>query len=421
MEQDIAGHHTHDVLDRVDELVKLVNKEFLFYEDQKDCPGPREQCPDNALMASELEKYMTVNMVARAWELRPRRDWYVFIEDDTYVIWPSLIHWLRKKAKRNQDPYVGSVVMLNGYAFAHGSSGFALSGALIERMLQKHPNPTGRYDKLARKMVFGGMALAKAMEEVGEGVKQAHPMFNGEKPSTAPYSQMHWCQPVFTMATMTPEEISSVWEFEKSRNDTSLLQYRHLYHQFVEPHMVYFRKKWDNLSSDTCYIGPDDQSSAPESVKSKQKEESQKNIIEKYAHRSAATCARVCEAEGLDISAAEFKSLTTQVDRGQFVRQKYEQKAKHDTLFKLNRRCFQWKYEDGVCCTSPHFRLGNPIPPKEKKERDSNEKEDKEEEDEEDEENEDAVVSGWFVKGISDWVNTMGDCALEWKDPVVPK
>lgn len=207
--------------------VKLKHKEFLFYEDQMDCSGPQENCPDDPIMAAELEKYSSVNMVARAWELRPNRDWYVFIEDDTYVFWPTLIQWLRKKAHRNRDPFVGSVVMLSGYAFAHGSSGFALSGRLIERWLKEFPNITDTYNELAWQIPYGGMALAKALAQAGTGVKQAHPMFNGENPTTVPFGQMHWCQPVFTMATMTPETISNVWEYEKSRNDTVWLHSSH--------------------------------------------------------------------------------------------------------------------------------------------------------------------------------------------------
>lgn len=219
-EQDIAGHHVHDVLDRVSKQIMVENKEFRFYEDQMDCAGPQEQCEDDPVKAIELEKYMTINMVARAWELRPGRDWYVFIEDETYVIWPNLIHWLRKRARRDRDPFVGSVVMLSGFPFAHGSSGFAVSGPLIKHWLKEFPNATDTYNKLARQMPYGSLVFAKALEQAGAGIKQVHPMFNGENPTTAPFGLNHWCQPVFTMATMSMEKISNVWEYEKSRNDT---------------------------------------------------------------------------------------------------------------------------------------------------------------------------------------------------------
>lgn len=222
-EQTVSGRHVYDALDRVSELVKLVNKAFSFYEEQKECAGPREQCHDDPAMSAELDKYMTVNMVARAWELRPNRDWYIFIEDDTYVIWPNLIHWLRKVADRSRDAFVGSVVMLDGFAFAHGGSGFALSGDTIKQLLARNPNIAETYDKTARKNAYGGMALVKALQQLEVPIKHAHPMFNGEKTSSTPFSQTHWCQPVFTMATMTSEELNAVWQYEKTRNSTVIL------------------------------------------------------------------------------------------------------------------------------------------------------------------------------------------------------
>jgi hypothetical protein len=152
-----------------------------------------------------------------------------------------------------------------------------------------------------------------------------------------------------------------------------------------------------------CYVGPDDQDRVSDSIKRQQKPEAEKTIVEKYAHRSAAACAKVCEAEGLDISDAEFSSLVTETDRGRFVREKYEEKAKSGA-FRLSRKCFQWKYENGVCFTSPTFTFGNPT--QEPKEGDGDEG---------------AVTSGWFVKGIHDWVDAMGHCALDWIEPFAPR
>ncbi|KHN96980.1 uncharacterized protein MAM_05089 [Metarhizium album ARSEF 1941] len=403
MEQDIAGRRAHDALGRVEDRVKLENQEFRFYQDQMDCPSSREQCRDDPLMAAALEKYMPVNIVARAWELRPGRDWYVFVEDDTYVVWPNLIHWLRKKARRERDPFVGSAVMLNGYAFAHGSSGFALSGRLIDRWVSKFPNITQTYDRLAHQIPYGGLALAKALQLVDVGVKQAHPMFNGENPTTVPFGRNHWCQPVFTMAAMTSQGVGDMWEYERSRNDSGPIQYRHLYRQFVQPHMVHVRRDWDNLSSGTCYVGPEDEDRVSDCVRSRRKPESEKNIVEKQAHKSPAACAKVCEAEGLEISDADFSSPSTETARAELVRKRYDDKAGRDASFRLNRTCFQWKYEHGVCVTSPTFTLGVPRPVSG------------------DWKYEKVVTSGWFVRGIEDWADAMGNCPPRWKEPVTPR
>ena len=210
----------HDALDRISDEIRTGKDAFKFYDEQRKCPIARDECADDPDKAANLERYMVLNIALRAWEQRPGKKWYVFADDDTYVFWPNLMHWLHHKAKRRSDPFVGSVVMLSGFPFAHGGSGFVLSGAAIEKMVADIPEVSAKYNKLAQDMPYGNMVLAKALGEVGIVVKQAHPMFNGEKPSTVPFGRQHWCQPVFTMSGVEPEEISSAWHFEQERNET---------------------------------------------------------------------------------------------------------------------------------------------------------------------------------------------------------
>ena len=155
---------------------------------------------------------------------------------------------------------------------------------------------------------------------------------------------------------------------------------------------------WDNLSDDTCYIGEDeeDQNRAGKDAKNRQKKEEEKNAIEKRAHMSPASCARVCEAARLDISDDEFNAIEHETERGNFVREKYEAR-RGDEKFLKDRHCFQWRYHKGACCTAKSFKLGKP-----KKEDSADNK----------------WTSGWFVKGIEDWVKARGECKeINWKEP----
>lgn len=166
----------------------------------------------------------------------------------------------------------------------------------------------------------------------------------------------------------------------------------------MAPHLVSFRGDWDNGSDDTCYIGPEDeqQKRAPDHEKGRQKKQNEKNVIERSAHNSAAACSKVCEAAGLDINEEEYESLDSDVMRGLHIHDKYAER-RNDKKFRKKRDCFQWKYNKGVCCTSRSFKLGKP-----KRE---NNKEDK-------------WTSGWFVKGINDWIDAKGDCdKVAWKEP----
>ena len=165
----------------------------------------------------------------------------------------------------------------------------------------------------------------------------------------------------------------------------------------MAPHLVNFRSSWDNLSDDVCYISHVDtaQVIAGEHEKSRQKEDKDKNAVERAAHESPASCARVCEAAGLDIRDDEYDRIESNVDKSKHIREKFEA-ARKDQGFRKDRSCFQWRYNRGACCVSRSFKLGRPR------------REDKEE---------DKWTSGWFVNGIEDWIEARAQCEkVDWKE-----
>ncbi|KAK5987108.1 hypothetical protein PT974_11226 [Cladobotryum mycophilum] len=398
LEQQIGKYHIYNVLDRVDESIKEKYEEFKLYEAQLTCPVSQKDCTKDMKGGWELDKFKFLNMVVRTWEMRPGMQWYVFAEADTYVVWKNLVHWLRNRANAKEDPYVGSVAMLGGLPFAHGGSGYVVSGALMKKMVEDIPDLGAKYDAQAGNECCGDVMFAKAAKEVGIKVKQLHPMFNGEKPNTLPYGPGHWCEPLLTMHHMNSEEVSAVWQYEQTRTRKEFMQIRELYQAFFGPKLVSYRKDWDNLSDDTCYISPEDgvQEKAKDDVRKRQKKEEDKNVVERSAHNSAAACAKVCEADGLDVPEDEFESIETETGRSQLIRSLYQTKIKHDEGFKKKRSCFQWRFQKGVCCTAKSFKLGTP----------KHEKNDA-----------DKWTSGWFVHGINDWIESQGECPVDWKTP----
>lgn len=183
-----------------------------------------------------------------------------------------------------------------------------------------------------------------------------------------------------------------------------------MYNAFFAPKLVPYRNEWDNLSMDTCYIGPDDdaQKKADADSKAKQKPEDEKNFVEKRAHISASACAKVCESEGLladddktgysGLDADEYDEADTETARSKKLSLAYESRARKDPEFGKERKCFQWRYNrNGACCTSKSFRHGAP---RRGKGKDAGE-----------------WTSGWFVRGIKDWVKHHDTCAVEWKEP----
>lgn len=170
--------------------------------------------------AWNLDKYKFLPMMEQTWRMRPGRDWYIFAEADTYVFWANVIHWLKKESRLNprEKLYLGSRSFIGGTPFAHGGSGYIISGTLLKHLIEYHPGVVKQYNVKGANECCGDLMLAQALDEY-ESVKirQAWPMINGEKPSTLPYGPGHWCEPILTMHHMNAEEISSVWQFEQTR------------------------------------------------------------------------------------------------------------------------------------------------------------------------------------------------------------
>ncbi|KAJ3534707.1 hypothetical protein NM208_g7434 [Fusarium decemcellulare] len=382
LEQKIGKYHIYDVLDDVRDEVKKGRKEFDLYKAQVDCPIPQQYCTTEMKGGWDLDKYKFLHMIERAWALRPNKEWYVFAEADSYVFWDNLVWYLRNKVNGTETPYVGSVAMLKGTPFAHGGSGYVIHGETVKKMVQI-PDLAHKYDLMATHECCGDYLMSLAVMETGKKVRQAHPMFNGEKPVTLPFGNNHWCEPLLTMHHMNPEE--------------GPIQIKDIYQEFFGPNLKDREDEWDNFSDDVCYIGaePEAQAKATDHQKSRQKKQDQKSAVEQRAHQSEQHCAKVCEADNLGITPEEYLGRANDEERNALIKERYEQR-KDDKAFHESRRCFQWRYQKNVCCVARSFKNGKPR--KEQKP-------------------EDKWTSGWFTRGINDWIAAKGECEPKWKMP----
>lgn len=164
-----------------------------------------------------LDKYKFIHMVEETFDLRPDAKWYVFMETDSYIVWPNLVAWL-KKLDSKKPWYLGSAVFTGAHSFAHGGSGYVLSNAAMNKLLgPDQPQGLARsWDTRMTSHCCGDVALGIALEENGVKLTGARPFLNGYKPSTFTYGE-HWCQPVVAMHHMTSHEINAMWRFERKR------------------------------------------------------------------------------------------------------------------------------------------------------------------------------------------------------------
>ena len=275
LEQDIGGFHLHDVLSRFNPDLMVNNSDFDIYrkqqeyarlgldmrllKDEKD-PNPNWRTKGhNAAWA--LDKYKFLHMLELAWELRPERDWYVFIETDTYLMRSNLYGWLGQFDPKT--PYYFGNPTRNPhyndgdtYPFAHGGSGIVLSGAALRWFAVNNRGAAGRWDADIADMWFGGYVVAAALyEELGLNITGVWPLLSGFKPTTVPYGPDVWCKAVVALHHVLPEENSAIWRFEREREDfrhiNTPLLFEELWKQFIQNEDLSApRDNWDNLSND---------------------------------------------------------------------------------------------------------------------------------------------------------------------------
>lgn len=231
LEETIGAYHLHDALKDFDSEMKLNHPDFEVYRAQKEYQATGQDIRElgkkhKALW--ELDKYKFMHMVQKTWDLNPKADWYLFIEADTYVFWDNLVQWLGR-LDASEKLFMGSEAYMGDQWFAHGGSGFVLSGALLKRFAGEDPGMATRSDKILMNSCCGDLVLGRAIQKY-QGVKvQNHwPWINGETPWSTMYGPNYWCKPVITFHHIQPRQRTLIWDFERNRNNTKVSSIAHL-------------------------------------------------------------------------------------------------------------------------------------------------------------------------------------------------
>lgn len=303
----IQGHQVHDVLNKVSETLKASVLEFELYEHVKRegrgglnssqhlGSGPNGS-PENT--AWKLDRFKFLPMVERALRHQPEAKWLVFVEADTYMMWPNLLSCL-SKFDATQDLYIGKQMLIGDVLFAHGGSGFVLSSSAARKVTKHWKSHIISYDKYTAESWAGDMVLGKILKDVDIDLTWAFPHFQGDPIHTLDHNvskidRRPWCYAPITYHHMQEGGIRDLWAFEQERRrrtkDTTL--HRDVFREYILPKLAARIDDWDNLSID---LEPTDAASFHE-------------------------CRELCEAQ---------------------------------------RSCLQFSYSDGKCATSSEVRYGN--------------------------------------------------------------
>lgn len=235
-EEEIAGIQTHDVLRRIDESVKRNIPEFELYNrirdhgrealtladygDDSNGPFGRQNNP-----GWSLDKWKFLPMIPAALDHKPDAKWFVFMEADSYFLWPNLVTWL-SRLDYEQDWYLGYPMQIGDTIFAYGGSGFVISNPVMRKMVQYlDEKPQTEIDDYTATQWAGDCVLGKVFGDAGVNLNWSWPMLQDNKPWEVDYfatvgDKHAWCFPVVSYHHMQPDDIQTLYAFDKEWFDS---------------------------------------------------------------------------------------------------------------------------------------------------------------------------------------------------------
>ena len=234
IDQKLGDYIIHDSLVDYNTTTKENNPDFKLYMAlQHDKPLRQDPKRLKYKGGWELDKYKNIYTLSKTFKERPDAKWYLFIDADTYVMWPNFLRWL--KGKDHTKPlYFGSPAMFKEITFGHGGTGYLVSNGAMQHVVGNNPAVAKNYEDEAANSCCGDHVLAKLMLDHGIELTRANPNFNGEPPYTVRFDDEKWCQPVVTFHHMSPPDIEDMWEFERENATANVCD--HQYCLATNPH-----------------------------------------------------------------------------------------------------------------------------------------------------------------------------------------
>jgi hypothetical protein len=153
----------------------------------------------------------------------PPKKWYILMDDDTYLIGPS-VRLLLEHLDPNIPQYVGNPVGDFQGRFAHGGSSVILSGPVLYRLFIQNPNIVLNAYRNSLTETWGDKLLATTLLKLGIYLdEQYQALFNGENPFATRIWSDRFCLPLIAFHNLeNPEHMRQTKETFKDNDDTVL-------------------------------------------------------------------------------------------------------------------------------------------------------------------------------------------------------
>lgn len=211
-EETFHGRTIHDVLSQIDGKVRARMPEFQFYDLLQ-----RQQGNFAGLSMHEgwkLDKWKFLPFLRATLEARPGAKWFVFMEDDTAIVWSNLIRWLSSYDDKQLHCFAHEERVVD-HPFPYGGSGVVLSNAALRKTIDWMLPRIDHYYNVTRDQVYGDVSLGLLLEDAGIPLTDASTMFQRESPSMLVYTESMWCKPVITHHHMSADDVTSLWRLEQ--------------------------------------------------------------------------------------------------------------------------------------------------------------------------------------------------------------
>ncbi|KAF2788548.1 glycosyltransferase family 31 protein [Melanomma pulvis-pyrius CBS 109.77] len=263
LQMDIGAFHVHDVLDRLDVNLVATNPELTRYRQQLDLArtsidvgaARAQTAQEEKETMAKLDKYKVMRMLERAWELKPDKNWYVFVDTETYLVRSNLMSWLGQFDPSTSIFFANPPDADSTEPFAITGNTFILSGEAMHSLFVDRVSSIALWDTRAIDFMSSFDVLYSALSaELSLTVNRTWPAISGFHPSTAPYGPGLWCEHVMAMHDVPTDVASDLWRFERDREEyqhvRDPLLFADLWIRFLQPEELGNpRSDWDNLSS----------------------------------------------------------------------------------------------------------------------------------------------------------------------------
>jgi hypothetical protein len=230
-EEDINGVRIHDVLRQVDPDIKDNSLDFDLYNRVQELGRAGLVAADTAQEANgptgmpnnpgwKLDKWKFLPMIDELLGMHPDIAWYVFMETDTYLVWPNLVAWLSRLDSR-APYYLGTETQIRDVIFAHGGSGFILSNPAMRMVSNFRASRVAELDRYVSKHWAGDCVLGKVLADAGINLTYSWPLVQNARlgevdAMTHDFYRMPWCYPIMNLHHLGMAEIRELFRFTQN-------------------------------------------------------------------------------------------------------------------------------------------------------------------------------------------------------------